>query len=67
MDRSSIASLMVLYERFYPFAAVAGDAWDTQDVEYRVPTRYSLQYRPNGKRWGIAARRNTSRKRRAIS
>lgn len=46
---------MVLYERFHPFAAVASDAWDAQDAEYRVPTRYSPQYRPNGRRWGIAA------------
>lgn len=46
---------MVLYERFHPFAAVASDACDAQDAEYRVPTRYSPQYRPNGRRWGIAA------------
>lgn len=34
--RSLIASSVILSERFDPFAAIA---WETQDVEYRVPRR----------------------------
>lgn len=37
--RSLIASSVILSERFDPFAAIAVDAWETQDVEYRVPHR----------------------------
>lgn len=30
---------MILSEQFDPFAAIAVDAWETHDVEYRVPHR----------------------------
>lgn len=34
-----IASSVILSEQFDPFAAIAVDAWETHDVEYRVPHR----------------------------